>query len=173
MIGIRKIDDWIFGYFGVVAFVGLFISCNQLEEFSTKEDEVYRGEIVDARFIILSPQINQSIFKVGTKVELVIDFLAAENEVAGYITTDDGLFNRSPLNLFLPIVYDKLSLMELPNSFRSFIYFVEPSDPEFGEIDAIAIVSIMDNKEVELRIILAGGERRRSFALFRLRKEKR
>lgn len=64
------------------------------------------------------------------------------------------------LELIAPLEHDQLSQYDFPGGgrIRNFIFAVEPTEGAFVDREAMAFVSLMDNDEIEVRIISGKGD---------------
>ena len=149
------------------------VACTDIGSFSTGEGECYRGKIVDADYV-------RSGFEPGITLSLTLDtsVLATGSGSAGLLWTSDGIFEAATIRQMKQIAHDPFSLFQFPGGrIKNYLVHVPVSN---GTL-AIAVISLMENQEVEIRIMqpnsfiqLPKDEKKESkdlFGVFRLKHE--
>jgi hypothetical protein len=112
------------------------------------------------------------VFAAGTTMELTLRFEEFQTDNVARLTTSDGLFADAPLLSIGPLWHDTLSGLTFPaGRLRSGMYWVRASaaaPPELANREILAVLSLMNDGSVEVRLI-SGTDR--LYGLFRLRKE--
>lgn len=157
----------------------LLAGCDEIDEFRTGPDEVFRGQVIGAdrdggvSFI-------RSGFPAGTMLELTFDPASASTRLAadgtrsaGTIRTyrcpdgapqcdgDErvpGHFDGSPLEAIANLSHDALSQYDFPGGgrLRNYLFgtrFAGVPDAGVRTRDAMVFLSLMENGRVELRVI--------------------
>jgi hypothetical protein len=138
--------------------------------FSTAGREVYRGELIDAAFLVRAPDTAPHLLVPGTSMELELHMRDLDTE-PGHVRTSDGLLD-TPLVALPEITRDRLSALEIPGGFlRSLVLMAPTSAPELEGVDATLFISLGQDDDVEVRVLAGAGERRRAFGVFRLSRE--
>jgi hypothetical protein len=92
----------------------------------------------------------------------------------GTLTTSDGAFASTPLEVIAPLEHDELSRYELPGSGRlkSYIFAARPTAGPIANRDAMVFLSLMEGDVIEMRVIVGNGDEASGghFGLFRLEK---
>lgn len=148
----------------------LVTGCENELRFSTREREVYRGELVDAEFLIRAPDTAPEILAPGTTMDLELNMRQLDTE-PGTVVTSDGLLD-APLVALPEVTRDRLSAVEIPGGFlRSLVLMAPTSAPQLQGSDAVLFISLGQNDQVEVRVLAGAGERRRLFGVFSLYSE--
>lgn len=125
-------------------------ACSDLDRYGTRQDEVWRGTVVSSRFV-------RRGFDTLPTLELAPLDLKNTTSGPGRITTSDGTFADAALLPIAAAEYDALSSLDLGSGRRCFLYLVAISaGPHAGEL-AIAVLSLLEDETVELRIIRGTG----------------
>lgn len=125
-------------------------ACADLDRYGTRQDEVWRGTVVSSRFV-------RRGFDTLPTLELAPLDLENTTSGPGRITTSDGIFREAALLPIAAAEYDALASLDLGAGRRSFMYLVAISDgPHAGEL-AIAVVSLLEDETVEVRIVRGTG----------------
>jgi len=159
------------------------LGCDELDEFKTKPDEVFHGQVIGndrdggTSFI-------RSGFAARTQMELTFDparASAAATRSAGTIDTyrcsgdaelcpaadrEPGHFAAASLDPIANLAHDSLSQYDFPGGgrLRNYILgarFTTPEDPDARSRDAMVFISLMENGSVEVRVLaqsMAGAE---------------
>lgn len=145
--------------------------CDDLASFSTSEDEVYMGSIVQ-------PEEVRKGFDKLTFMELTLN-IAEIDALAGTIhvtSRDEGgeeevLFDDAELRAIQSMRYDSLSSLDFPTGrLKNYILSTTLTGGPYAGMDAFVVLSLMSDGSVEVRII--SGEER-LYGIFSLTKEKR
>lgn len=156
--------------------VGL-CGCQDLSRFSTKDGDAYCGSIVTAAFI-------RSGFDQTLRIEMTLDADALQTEPgtlsSNHATEDNNpcaplpLFDAAPLRVTDELQNDPLSMLHFGDGReRNFMTWVDST----CRGSFLAVVSLMKNDEVELRLLAPGSAddgapSPPAFALFPLEKQK-
>jgi len=126
-------------------------ACSDLDRYATRQDEVWRGQVVESRYV-------RRGFDELPTLELAPLDLANTTSAPGRISTSDGTFVDAALLPIAPAAYDALGDLDLGAArVRSFPFFVEISGgPRAGEL-ALAVLSLLDDDSLELRIVRGTG----------------
>lgn len=129
----------------------LSLGCHDIARFDTTDSGAYCGQIIDGRFV-------RQGFERQLEAELELD-LDRLQEFPGRLTTfdddsgpcaPDPLFDRARLKVPQPILADPLSQLEFGDDRElNFLSWVESS----CRGPFLAVVSLMKNDEVELRLL--------------------
>jgi hypothetical protein len=130
-------------WLSTVAAVSLCLDgCKDISRFTTQPGESYCGTIVPAPFV-------RGGFRPGVRMRLSLD---AEHlsDAPGKLATDDGFFADVELRPIPQLQHDPLSTLQFGEGrTRNLIFGVEPNSCD----TALAVVSLMDNGDVEVRIV--------------------
>ncbi len=158
------------------------LGCNSVGDFSTGPDECYEGPIVTADYV------RSSSLSVLTTLTLTLNTGAlsecridAESEDAessicepgAHITTNDEprTFDNAPVRAIKQVPHDSISLLQFPGGrIRNYVAYAYPTEGPAATV----VISLMENDEVEVRIMRPPGyeEFPDLFGVFRLvRKE--
>ena len=134
-----------------LAAVAALSSCSGLERFGTRQDEVWKGAVVESRYV-------RRGFDPLTTLSLAPLDLTNQTSGPGRITTSDGTFADAALLPIAAASYDTLSEIDLGGGRgRSFLFLVEISaGPHAGEL-AVAVLSLLEDETIELRIVRGTG----------------
>jgi len=135
-------------------------ACEDLDSFSTGEGEIYRGEVLGSDFVLCG-------FAAGTRLEMTFDVSLAmgdETHVGpGTITTvppagEDVMFENADLVPVGSIIHDQLSAFDFPTGrLKNYLFFADASGPLAGR-QALVIVSLLSDGDVEARIIMGASD---------------
>ena len=128
-----------------------FSGCRDISRFTTAGDH-YEGPVVAADFVRTGIDAN-------TKACLTIDTSRLQ-ETGGLLSTDDGRFHASPLRPIPPIWHDPLSTLSFGEGrVQNLIYGATASAPigDAGGDDVLAVISLMQAGDVEVRLIHPSG----------------
>ena len=132
----------------------LSFGCRDLERFDSEPDEAYCGSIVQGEFI-------REGFTADLTVALQLDINQLQSR-PGQLTTYDGdagpcapepLFDAAPLRASPALLADALSVLEF-GSGREYNFFAWVDSTCDGPM--LAVVSLMRNDRVELRLLKPG-----------------
>ena len=154
----------------VVGAVLTVAACSDLDRYQTRQDEVWRGQVVASRYV-------RRGFDTLPTLDLAPLDLSNTTSAPGRITTSDGTFVDAALLPIAPAAYDALGEIDLgAGHARSFPFFVEVSaGPHAGEL-ALAVLSLLEDDTLELRIVRGTGadpEGDDLYGLFPLTRQKR
>lgn len=137
----------VLGVLGLVAIA----ACSDLDRYATSQDEVWRGQVVESRYV-------RRGFDDLPTLELAPLDLSNTTSAPGRITTSDGTFVDAALLPIAPAAYDAFGQLDLGQGrTKSFPFFVEvTAGPHAGEL-ALAILSLLDDETLELRIVRGTG----------------
>jgi hypothetical protein len=167
----------------VIVLLVLGLGCDELDEFKTKSDEVFHGEVIGSDRDG-GPSFIRSGFAARTLMDLTFDparASAAESRSAGTIDTyhcsseaercpaadrEQGHFAAAALDPIENLAHDSLSQYDFPGGgrLRNYILgsrFTTPEDPDARVRDALVFISLMENGRVEVRALaqsMAGAE---------------
>ncbi len=123
--------------------------CTSVGEYTTGLGECYQGDIVvvDAAY-----QMQEDVaLGVGSSLVMTLDTEALERGDPGtMITTSNLLFAKADVIQMYQLNYDLLSMFQFPTGrVRNYLAYAEPTSGS----PATVIVSLMENLEVEVRIL--------------------
>ena len=131
-------------------------ACDDLSGFSTSENEIYSGEVLDADIV-------RRGFEPGTMMEMTFDVALVhgdeEHVGPGTITTippggAEPMFEEVELLPITSIVHDQLSGLDFPTGrLKNYLFYAAPSGAYTGHL-ALVVVSLLSDGDVEVRIIL-------------------
>jgi len=137
--------------------LGLISGCTEIGGYATDPDQEYVGEVAgseeDMSFL-------RRGFRQGTVLHMTFDPLGP---TPGTLTTSDdpcSIFTGATLEVVTPLAHDQLSLYDFPGGgrLRNFIYAVDVATGPLAGRNALAFVSLMDDKKIEVRIIAGAGQ---------------
>ena len=120
-------------------------ACTNIGDFSTGSGECYRGEIVDAPFIMAG-------FQTGTVLSMTFntDALSDGSGSAGVMWTSDGRFGASSISQMAELSHDSLSQFQFPGGrLRNYLVYAVAADG----VPAMVVISLMENGLVEVRVM--------------------
>jgi hypothetical protein len=146
-------------------------SCEDLSSFSTAQNEVYRGSIIQ-------PEEVRKGFGKFSQMELTlnVDSIEASPGILKVESQEDAgqketIFDDVSLRPIPSLRYDALSSLDFPTGrLKSYILNAPVSNERFPGADAMVILSLMSDGKVEVRVI-SGQDR--LFGIFSLTKENR
>ena len=135
----------------VVGAVLTVAACSDLDRYQTRQDEVWRGQVVASRYV-------RRGFDTLPTLDLAPLDLSNTTSAPGRITTSDGTFVDAALLPIAPAAYDAFGELDLGQGHaRSFPFFVTVTGgPNAGQL-ALAVLSALENDTLELRIIHGTG----------------
>ncbi len=150
----------------VVSLLAVLAACEDLDSFTTKEGQIYRGEVVDAAIV-------RKGFEAGDRLEMSFDVTLVEDG-PGTITTypqeEEGaptLFHHAPLVPISSLSNDQLGGFDFPSGrLRNYMFFSAASGIYEGEM-ALVVVSLLSDGHVEVRIIMGAQD---LYGIFTLQK---
>lgn len=133
------------------------VACTDLNDFSTGEGKLYRGSIIQGKFV-------RNGFDISTEIELTFRVDRVDQKPdsqgiggPGILRTSDGQFKDAPLEPIAELPHDQLSKLDFPGGrLRSYLFFARTSGA--GDEEALVVISLMEDSSVEVRI-LRGGEK--------------
>jgi hypothetical protein len=168
----------------LLALFASLLGCDAVADFSGRN---YEGGIVPGSFV-------RSCFGDGVTASVEFDpkllSLAGASATPSTLSTDDGVFDHTPLVAFPVLVNDNLSQLDFPGAerLRNFLLTARPNAGPLAGRDAIVVLSLLDNQRIELRVLarsLTGssdcatasddddGTPRQYFGVFTLREKKK
>ncbi len=127
---------------GLAAVVPCLASCRDLSGFSTTDGDRYENKVVSAPFVLsgLPPE---------TSLCLTLDTDHLQ-DAPGAISTDDGMFQRTPLRPIPQIWHDPLSTLSFGEGRLKNLMYV--ATPGAGD-DVFVVVSLMQSGDIEVRLL--------------------
>jgi hypothetical protein len=131
-------------------------ACEDLSEFRGTFD----GSIVEGNFV-------RSCFPPNTTATIRFDPDKAVGDVSAlpkgarnWVTTDDGTFDHTVLEPVAKLAEDQLSQFDFPGPqrLRNYLLLARPESGPLANRDATVVVSLLENKRIELRIIARPGD---------------
>ena len=159
------------GFTLFVVAVLMTAGCDDLSSFSTSEDEVYTGSIVQAE------EVRKGFDKL-TFMELTLNIAEIDSQPGILNVTsrsesggEEVLFDNVELRPIQSMRYDSLSSLDFPTGrLKNYILNATLTGGVHAGMDAFVVLSLMSDGNVEVRII--SGEER-LYGIFSLSKEKR
>jgi len=146
-------------------------ACQDELGFSTRQQEVYTGEVIDADFLRARPP-GSALLEPGTTMDLTLNMRRLDED-PGVVSTSDGLLDQAELVALPAITFDRLSALEIPGNFlRSLVFLAPTSAPEAGGADAILFISLAVDGQVEARVLVGNGDRGRLYGVYKLARER-
>jgi hypothetical protein len=127
---------------GLAAVVPCLAACRDLSAFSTTDGDRYENKVVSAPFVLsgLPPQ---------TSLCLTLDTDHLQ-DTPGAISTDDGMFQRTPLRPIPQIWHDPLSTLSFGEGrLKNLVYVATPAAGD----DVFVVVSLMQSGDIEVRLL--------------------
>jgi len=116
--------------------------CDDVSEYTTGPDERYCGSVVPGPFV-------RQGFGPGVRMRMSFDASRLGSE-PGVISTDYGTFGEAPLRAIPQLQNDPLSTLQFGEGrSRNLLLGLLPADGQ----TAVAVVSLMENGDVEVRIL--------------------
>lgn len=116
--------------------------CNDVTRFSTEAGESYCGSVITGPFV-------RQGFGPGVRMRMSFDADRIDTQ-PGVLSTDDGMFTEAPLRVIPQLSNDPLSTLQFGEGrTRNLLVGVGPTDGQ----TAFAVVSLMENGNVEVRIV--------------------
>jgi hypothetical protein len=119
--------------------------CRDLQRFSTGNDH-FEGTITKGAFA-------RAGFAEDVRVCLTLD---ADNlqDTPGTISSTDGRFHATPLRPIPQLAHDPLSTLDFGQGrLKNLVYAAAPAADAGGPEDVLAVVSLMDSNDVEVRLL--------------------
>jgi hypothetical protein len=157
-------------FHGLLVAVLLVAACDDLSSFTTSDDEIYKGTIVQ-------PEEVRKGFEKMTTMNLTLDIAEADTapgQLTVVGTSDSGvetvLLDHAPLRPISSLKYDSLSSLDFPTGrLKNFMFSITLTGGENAGSDVLTVISLMSDGKVEVRLI--SGEER-LYGIFSLTKEK-
>jgi len=133
------------GAFGALAIAGLCGCRDNATRFTTHDDH-FEGSIVTGRFVRsnLGDDVRMCVLLDGERLQ----------DTPGTLTTSDGRFRGTPLRPIPQIWHDPLSTLTFGDGrARNLVYVATPAGAGADAEDAFVFVSLMENGEVEVRLL--------------------
>jgi hypothetical protein len=134
--------------------------------------ESYRGEWSGAVVGGSTPVFILRGFPEGTVLTLEDLSPPPTEGPPGFLTTSPYVaFDRTPLEVIVPLEHDQLSLYEFPGGrVRNYIFAARPTAGPIAGRDATVFVSLMEDERVEVRVLVGSGDETNGghFGLWRL-----
>ncbi len=126
-------------------FLVLVLGCDDVGDFSTKSGECYRGEIGRAEYV------RSESFQPDSELTLVLDADAlGRGSIGTTISTNNGIFDKTPVTQMAELSHDSLSMLQFPGGrVHNYLAYARPDSGS----PATVVISLMENKEVEVRIL--------------------
>ncbi len=137
--------------------LALLAGCSNL----SKYDGTFTGGVVgtdDASCSGGSCSFIRKGFPAGTTLTLVFD--PDLDEGARHVSTSDGAFDTTPLEIIPPLAHDDLSQYEFPGGSRiqNYIFSTHPLTGPLAGREPTVYISLMEDDQVEARIIAGNGD---------------
>ena len=155
------------------AVIVLFITagCEDLDSFTTAEDEIYTGSIVQAE------EVRKGFGKLS-HMQLTLNISTVDSEPGairvvskGEGSDDQVVFDDAKLEPITAMKFDSLSGLDFPTGrLKNYVFNARITAEDSSGVDAMIIVSLMSDGTVEARI-LSGVNR--LYGVFPLSKEKK
>jgi hypothetical protein len=119
--------------------------CRDLQRFSTGNDH-FEGGITKGSFA-------RAGFTDDVRICLTLD---ADNlqDTPGAVSSTDGRFRRTPLRPIPQLSHDPLSTLDFGQGrLKNLVYALSPAVDAGGPEDVLAVVSLMDSNDVEVRLL--------------------
>ena len=148
---------------GVVGVVG---ACRDLSRFSTAGDH-FEGAVVRGSFV-------RAGIAEDTQVCLTLDTDHLQ-DAPGTVSSTDGRFQATPLRPIPQIWQDPLSSLTFGEGrVKNLVYAVTPSADAGDPQDMLAVISLMQTDDVEVRLIRSapGGSTNAVFGVFTLTRQR-
>ncbi len=170
----------------LLALVASLLGCNDLDEFRTDGEELFRGSIAGSETGVDGGDRESSFIRSGfpsyTQMQLRFDPDRVQTE-PGVITTFDtvaerpGHFRQTALEPIEPLARDPLTKYDFPGGGRliNYIFGARIADEPRS---ALVFVSLMEDGDIEVRVIAPsadtgdGGTLDDLFGVFRLKRVK-
>lgn len=129
----------------------LAVGCDDLADFRGNFD----GSIVKGNFV-------RSCFAEETRAKLHFNAAYATGDVSvlpeserNWLSTTDGTFDRTVLEPISKLEDDQLSLFTFPGPKRlkNYLLLARPKEGPLAQRDALIVVSLLDEENIELRVI--------------------
>ncbi|MEM7608330.1 MAG: hypothetical protein AAF411_23490 [Myxococcota bacterium] len=140
--------------------------CDGLDEFETREDEVFAGTIIGQREAGCTAE-PCSFVRRGFPEDMAIELTFSPRNASsnpGTITSSEGpcgaFFNGDRLLPIAPLAHDDLSLFEFPGArLQNYIFAIEPAAGPLVGRDVMSVLSLREDGAIELRLLSGSGAR--------------
>lgn len=128
------------------------LGCEELDDYRGR----FQGNIVEGGFVrdCFGPEVTATLV---FDPRLAIAPLPPElkDSEKNRLTTSDGTFKNTILEPIEALPHDQLSKLDFPGSqrLRNFLLFARPEQGPLAGRDALVVVSLLEDKRVELRVI--------------------
>jgi hypothetical protein len=142
-------------------------ACRDLSRFSTSSGDHFEGPVVRGSFVRAGIAEDAEVC-----ISLDTDHL---EDAPGTISSNDGRFKDTPLRPIPQIWHDPLSTFSFGQGrVKNLIYAVTPRADAGDEQDMFAVVSLLQNDGVEVRLLRSapGGSANAVFAVFQLTRQR-
>ena len=141
--------------------------CDTLGEFSTGDEDIYRGEIVGVYDPLNCPagidcSFIRRTFPSGVTLDLTFD-PGQQYENPGTISTSGEscgvTFTDTPLLPIPALAHDQLGLYEFPGGgrIRNYMFVVRPDAGPLAGRDAMVFLSLLRGGDIEVRVVAGPG----------------
>ncbi len=121
-------------------------ACRDVDAFDTRGRDHYVGAVVAGSFV-------RSGVAFGTRLCLTLDTTRLQ-DAPGTITTSDGRFRGTALRPIPQVWHDPISTLSFGDGRRrNLLYVATPEEDGGPGVDVMAIVSLMQSGEVEVRMM--------------------
>ena len=145
-----------------VAVLASLVGCRDLERWSSGDGR-YEGSVTNASFV-------RAGIAESTKMCLTFDASHLEDR-PGSLTSSDGRFAAAPLVPIAPLAHDPLALLAFGADRSKNLVFAVRAESDAGASDVLAIVSLMDSGDAEVRLLRPSTTDSGVFAVFALQKK--
>jgi hypothetical protein len=131
----------------LIAGLALGPACDSLSDFSTTSGGVYFGAVTGAGFVRAG---------LGDSVRMCLELDTSQLQSApGSLTTDDGLFRKTPLRQIPQLWHDPLSTLTFGQGRTQNLLYVAQGNATHTESagDVFVVVSLMTSGNVEVRLL--------------------
>jgi len=157
--------------------VALLAGCPSYADFATDDESVWTGVVIGSETPeSCDPEATSSddapacsFILRGLTPTAVLDlelFGMDESGAAGTVTIRDEICGapalpETPLRVIEPLEHDALSLLDLPGQgrVRNTMYSLRPASGPFAGRDVLAVVSLLREQRVEIRLMAGEGRR--------------
>jgi hypothetical protein len=130
-------------YVGLAALGASLLACERLDRYGTGAGSL-EGTVEAADLV-------RAGFAPGVRACLELDTAKLQSE-PGFVSTSDGRFARTPLRPIPPLASDALSNLSFADGqVRNLLFALRESGA--APRDTLAVVSLLDDKRVELRVL--------------------
>jgi len=135
-----------------LALAACSVGCSDLRDW----DGTYEGRVVGTD----GDSFIRRGFPAGTSMTLGRFSPPPSESTPGTLTTSDGVFDGTPLQLIAPLEHDQLSQYDFPGGgrVRSYIFATEPTSGPLAGREPMVFASLMEYDAVEVRVIAGSGD---------------